>query len=125
MILGRAGPKHAGVGFNLFVGKAGVIGGASCAGAAQFVEDVAWAGISLPRPRCSARAQIISMSVCTPSGGSNAGRRKMTRPSRFVIVPSSSAHCAEGSTTSANCAVSERKKSDTARKSSALSRSSM
>ena len=38
-------------------------------------------------------------------------------------MPVSSAHCALGNTTSANAAVSERKKSDTARKSSAWIRS--
>ena len=65
----------------------------------------------------------MSMSVRTPSGGSTIRRRINTRPSRFVSVPSSSAHCADGSTTWANSAVSERKKSATTRKSSELSRS--
>ena len=40
------------------------------------------------------------------------------------MVPSSSAHWAEGRTTSAICAVSERKKSETARKSREASRAS-
>ena len=39
------------------------------------------------------------MSVRTPSGGSVTGRRINTRPSRFVSVPSSSAHWYTGSTT--------------------------
>ena len=39
----------------------------------------------------------------------------------IVIVPASSAHCAPGRTTSASCAVSERKKSATTRNSSARS----
>ncbi len=45
-------------------------------------------------------------------------RRRITRPSRLVIVPSSSAHCVVGSTTSASAAVSERKKSPTTSRSS-------
>ena len=51
------------------------------------------------------------MSEATPIGAATARLRRMTRPSRLVIVPSSSAHCADGSTTSAILAVSERKKS--------------
>ncbi len=62
------------------------------------------------------------MSDRTPAGAATARRRLMTRPSRLVIVPSSSAHWVEGSTTSASWAVSERKKSATTSVSSALSR---
>ena len=65
------------------------------------------------------------MSVRTPSGGALAARRSSTRPSRFVVVPLSSAHCALGSTTSASAAVSERKKSATISVSSERSRDSM
>ena len=64
-----------------------------------------------------------SMSVRTPGGGAKAGWRRRTRPSRLVVVPASSAHWALGKTTSANRAVSEGKKSATARKSSARRRS--
>ena len=64
------------------------------------------------------------MSEATPIGAATARLRRMTRPSRLVIVPSSSAHCADGRTTSAIRAVSERKKSETARKSSDASRAS-
>ena len=72
---------------------------------------------SVRKKRCLPSAAASAAERCRdrsarPRGGSTARRRRMTRPSRFVIVPSSSAHCADGSTTSASCAVSERKKSD-------------
>ena len=52
-------------------------------------------------------------------------RRRSTRPSRLVIVPSSSAHWAIGSTTSASAAVSESTKSATTSRSRSRSRRSI
>ena len=75
-----------------------------------------------PAPSRSASVARSCRSSGTPVGGSSALRRRMTRPSRLVIVPSSSAHMALGRTTSASSAVSERKKSLTARKSRSPSR---
>ena len=63
--------------------------------------------------RRRASSFMIHSSVLAPAGASSAWRRRMTRPSRDVMVPSSSAHWVTGSTTSASAAVSERKKSQT------------
>ena len=122
---GRAGPEDAVFRVDALLGDPAVVGGAARAGPAQFVENRARSAVKiLPAPSRSASAVTICASVRTPSGGGAcAWRRRITRPSRLVIVPSSSAHCAIGSTTSARSAVSDRKKSATTRKSSASSRS--
>ena len=122
----RAGPEHAVLVVEPLVGDAGIVGEPAGARPAQLVEDVARAAVRKAAAACrarAARAHRMSIRCCTPAGGSTARRRRITRPSRFVIVPSSSAHCADGSTTSARLAVSDRKKSATTRQSSARSRS--
>ena len=65
------------------------------------------------------------MSVLTPRGTGRSAWRRMTRPSRLVIVPSSSAHCATGNSTFAVAAVSFSNASHTTSRSSAASLRSM
>ena len=97
-------------------------------GLAQLLEDGARPRLEKPVARSERAARVAEdpqIGTHALGGGSTTRRRRITRPSRLVIVPSSSAHCAEGRTTSARRAVSDRKKSQTTRKSSAPSRSSM
>ena len=107
------------------VGDAGVVGDAAGAGPPQLVEDdprivrEVLAPAEFRRPAWTS----ICRSSSTPTGGGRACLRRITRPSTLVMVPSSSAHCAVGSTTSAMAAVSDRKMSETTSRSSAPSRS--
>ena len=66
---------------------------------------------------------MMSRSFFTPSGALIAWLRRMTRPSRLVMVPVSSAHWVTGSTTSASAAVSLITMSATTSRSSAARRS--
>ena len=120
----RARPVHRGSGIQHRVVDARVVGDARplTPGAARRTPRVRRPS-RCPARRAGARARPrIHSSSRTPSGGVSARRRRMTRPSRFVIVPSSSAHWGTGRTTSARAAVSERKKSDTTSRSSRPSR---
>ena len=74
-----------------------------------------------PEPS-SARSASTSSSLRASPGASTALRRRSTRPSRLVIVPSSSAHWVTGSTTSASSVVSLGTRSQTTSRSSAASR---
>lgn len=66
---------------------------------------------------------MISMSLFVLAGPRSVWRRRITRPSRFVTVPSSSAHCLMGKMTCACSAVSLMKESHTTSNSSCASRS--
>ena len=122
---GGAGPEHAALGLDALVGDARVVGLPARRGPAQLVEDgLGVVGEELPAPEpCRRGRRAPPGRVRTPPGARAARRRRSTRPSRLVIVPSSSAHWAQGRTTSASAAVSERKRSETARKSVSASRS--
>ena len=122
MVVGRARPEHSVLRARCGRRRCPSSRPAPPRVAARSSSNTAW-GLSKEKNlrSCRALAQGRTEHRCpfVPApGGSSARRRRMTRPSRLVTVPSSSAHCAEGSTTSATFAVSERKKSATARKSS-------
>ena len=106
----RAGPEYAVLGGDPLVADAGIVGGPAAGRGAQFGETSRGSRAEMRfRPRGDRPAPSGSRrSVQTPSGGGVARRRNSTRPSRLVMVPSSSAHCATGSTTSASAAVSDR-----------------
>ena len=94
-------------------------------GATRSISSQTASTVSTPRSaprRAASSAAIIQSGRVTP-GPTTFWPSRLIRPSRLVVVPSSSAHCAEGNTTSARLAVSERKKSATTRQSSARKRS--
>ena len=113
---GRARPEERLAGVEAVVGDGGVVGAAPAEARARLVEDLAGvvgrvvagaAGELGPEPQLGAGV----------AGWVDRLARRTTRPSSVVMVPSSSAHCVTGSTTSARSAVSEGTTSATTRRS--------
>src|SRR5581483_9370461 len=107
MLLARAGPEHAALRVDLLLGDARVVRNPALRGAAQLIED---------------RARRVELKELTPAHPRRQIAQDLpiaarliftTRPSRLVVVPSSSHQTAPGSTTSASSAVSDMKKSIT------------
>ena len=93
----RGRPVQGLAGVEPVVGDARVVGATAGAGAGQLVEHRRRLGRPVTGlPSSAARSAKTSSSLRTSPGGSTARRRRRTRPSRPVMVPSSSAHWVTG-----------------------------